>query len=198
MFRYSTTFHNQQNKCCFNKWANTSPEKKRKLKRPRWLASFSSVQYLTASSSQIKLFSCFKKTPKKMEFTCEMSCQCPEALRCPQTAVLIFFREHGLESLKICASTCASARDDPPSLIHRLPIAFKTRARVQKGATLQQRELYFETRNNVTTFKTADIFRNRSMSLCSNAKLHLQIWFQPATLHNAFRFTALSAAEDYI
>lgn len=128
-----------------------------------------------------------------MGFTCEMSYQCSEALRCPRT--VLFFSVYGLESLKICASTCASARMTPPSLLQRLPVAFKISAPLQKRVALQPVGFYFEIRSNVTTFTIADIFRNGSMSFCSSANLHVQICFQAATLHNAPQFTALSAIE---
>lgn len=70
-----------------------------------------------------------------------------------------------LEGPKICASTCASARDELTSLRQQLPAAFKTRATLHKRVALQpggESDLKFRP----TTFKSADIFRNRSMSLC--------------------------------
>lgn len=169
---------------------------KKKLKRPRWLAAgFILVRPISDGSfgpaKAAQRSAALKETQKKMRFTCEMSYQCSEELRCPRT---VLFSVYGLESLKICASTCASARTTP-SLLQLFPVAFKISAPLQKGVALQPVGFYFETHSNITTFTTADIFRNRSMSFCSSANLHVQICFQAATLHNAPQFTALSAIE---
>lgn len=171
-------------------------DQKKKLKRPRRLASgFILVRPISDGSFGAAKAAQRSAVLKRHRRKIGLPARCHiSVLKRSGVLERSFFSVYGLESLKICASTCASARMAPPSLLQRLPVAFKISASLQKGVALQPVGFYFETCSNVTTFTTADIFRNRSMSFCSSANLHVQICFQAAALHNVPQFTVLSNA----
>lgn len=167
------------------------------MKRPRWLAaSFILVRPISDDSFGAAKAAQRPAALKRHRRKWDLPARCHISVR-KRSGVLerSFFSVYGLESLKSCASTCASARMTPPSLLQLFPVAFRIRASLQKWVVLQLLGFYFGTHSNVTTFTIADIFRNRSMSFGSSANLHVQICFQAATLHNAPQFTALSAIE---
>lgn len=100
-----------------------------------------------------------------------------------------------LEGPKICASTCASAGDDPHIAATTASdrLQNKSCAPWKRSVTTRVGER-FEIQTNVTTFKTADIFRNKSMShtlTCTNTFSHCNTLDRLPYLKAIFKTTCL-------
>lgn len=167
----------------------TKYKPRKKVEALRWLAaSFILARPISGlAQPSCSTFRSFKKTPKKTEFTFEMSYQYLEALRWPQTVPSgvceLTGRTKDLRfNLRVSrgwphiAATTASGR-----LQNKSYASLKSRVTTRVGER-------FEIQTNVTTLKTADIFRNRSASLCSKAHTYMHKYvFTLSTIYISFR-----------
>lgn len=166
MVRYSTAFHNVQNKHWFNKWPNTE----KKVKALRWLAaSFTLARSISEGIAQpsCSTFRSFKRHRRKRSLPARGHVSIWKRSGVPFS---VCGRSGRTEVLRF--NLRISQGWPPTSLRQWLPVAFKIRANAPQKSRVTTRvgeRFEIQSQTNVTTFKTADIFRNRSMSLCSKA-----------------------------